>query len=96
MATSKRDGCGKCININALDLLNPAGKWRIAHTRDGSQTHNHPPSHDVRVHVPHRQRDVKRLEAAPDLVDLQAKVGVPTAKIVSSMVLSNKDTLAIP
>lgn len=30
------------------------------------------------------------------MVDLQAKAGVPTAKIFSTLVLCNKDTLAIP
>ncbi|EGZ29971.1 hypothetical protein PHYSODRAFT_294911 [Phytophthora sojae] len=86
MATSKRDGCDMRISIKTVDALNPAGKWRIVHTRDGSQTHNHPPSYDVRVHVPHRQPDAQRQNEVRDLVELQAKAGVPTAKIYSTLI----------
>ncbi|KAE8964017.1 hypothetical protein PR001_g29193 [Phytophthora rubi] len=88
------------ISIVAVDPLNPAGAWRVAHTRDGSYAHNHPVSDDIRIHVAHRQREARRLRATEatntDIVDLQVMAGVSSSRIYATMLLSDENTLAIP
>ncbi|KAG3006295.1 hypothetical protein PC123_g10357 [Phytophthora cactorum] len=94
MSRSKRDGCKMRISIVAVDSSNTAGPWKIAHTKDGSQVHNHPASSDVRVHVTHRQRSARRLKSSSststDLIALQEAAGVSTSRIYATMVWRTK------
>lgn len=100
MCRSKSINCKMRIRIVAVDPGQPSGSWRIAYTRDGSHTHNHPPSFDVRVHVAHRQRDARRTTQVEltqtDLVSVQSEAGVSTSRIYATMLARDEDTLVIP
>ncbi|OWY92574.1 hypothetical protein PHMEG_00038374 [Phytophthora megakarya] len=102
LRVSKRMGCPMRIKIVAIDRYNTTGTWEIVYTRDGSPTHNHPPSLDVRVHTGYGQRSVQQncgqaISSANELVALQTEAGIPVSRIYSTLLLlANTNSLAIP
>jgi hypothetical protein len=98
---SKRIGCGMRIKIVAVDESNPTGSWKIVYTRDGSQTHNHSPSVDVRIHAAHRQRGAQvssnaSQQSTASLIEVQTAAGVSTQKVMATMLLTDPSSLVIP
>ncbi|ETP51723.1 hypothetical protein F442_03181 [Phytophthora nicotianae P10297] len=98
---SGRCGCPMRIKIVAVDGTNPTGPWKIMYTRDGSQTHNHPPSRDIRVHVTHRQRAAKtdhpgKNQNVNELIFAHDAAGISTSRTYATLIHSDKDTLIIP
>ncbi|GMF43374.1 unnamed protein product [Phytophthora fragariaefolia] len=102
MRGSKRMGCKMKLVIEEVSKDDPHGPWKIVHTRNGSQFHNHPASEDARVHACHRRRAAaaenggETTQSVQALVEAQTAAGVSVASIRATPIQANPDSFVTP
>ncbi|KAE9042983.1 hypothetical protein PR001_g5984 [Phytophthora rubi] len=102
MRGSKKMGCKMKLVVQTVSKDEPHRPWKIVHTRNGSQVHNHTASEDARVHACHRRRAAAAengggtTQSVQALVEAQTAAGVSVASIRATLIQANHDSFVIP